>query len=138
MKRKKRKTGSLLGISPFVFIGVFLVLVPIFIFITIDSMQAHNRRAVEMLTERGGALIRSFEAGARTGMLAMRWKAAKVQRLLTETAFQPDIEYIMITDKKGSILAHSVISKTGDIYENMPDLSVLTFGTVLAHREILG
>lgn len=138
MQQKKRTTGFLLGISPLVIIGVFLVLVPIFIFITIDSMQAHNQRAVEMLTERGGALMRSFEAGARTGMLAMRWKAAKVQRLLMETAFQPDIEYIMITDKKGSILAHSTLSKTGGTYENMPDLSKVTFERVLAHREMRG
>lgn len=138
MQQKKRTTGSLLGISPFVIIGVFLVLVPIFIFITIDSMKAHNRRAVEMLTERGGALMRSFEAGARTGMLAMRWEAAKVQRLLTETAFQPDIEYIMITDKKGSILAHSELSKIGGTYKTMPDLSMLAFGKVLAHRELHG
>ena len=138
MQKKNSNTGSLLGVSPFVFIGVFLVLVPIFIFITIDSMKAHNRRAVEMLTERGGALMRSFEAGARTGILAMRWKAAKVQRLLMETSFQPDIEYIMITDEKGSILAHSTPSKTGSTYAKMPDMSMLTLGTTLAHRKIHG
>jgi len=138
MQQKKRTAGSLLGISPFVIIGVFLVLVPIFIFITIDNIKAHNKRAAEMLTERGASLIRSFEAGTRTGMMAMRWETAKIQILLTETAFQPDIEYIMITDKNGRILGHSNASKTDGVYENMPDISQPNFDTDVSHREIGG
>lgn len=135
-KDDKKAKRSLLGVSPFVIIGVFLVLVPIFIFITIDNIKAHNERAVELLKGRGSALIRSFEAGTRTGMLAMRWEAAKVQRLLTETAFQPDIEYIMITDGQGRILGHSTASHTGGVYGNMPDVSAMDVETDVSHREI--
>jgi two-component system sensor histidine kinase HydH len=55
--------------------------------------------------EKGAALIRSFEAGARTGM-GMSWSGFQLQKLLTETAQQSDIRYLLVTDVNGIILAH--------------------------------
>jgi two-component system sensor histidine kinase HydH len=55
--------------------------------------------------EKGAALIRSFEAGTRTGM-GMHWSAVQLQKLLTETAQQPDILYLLVADANGKILAH--------------------------------
>jgi two-component system sensor histidine kinase HydH len=50
-------------------------------------------------------LIRSFEAGTRTGM-GMSWSDFQLQKLLTETAQQSDIRYLLVTDVSGTILAH--------------------------------
>ena len=63
----------------------------------------------KLLKEKGAALIRSFEAGARTGMMGNMGGAANrdhLQRLLEETAGQPDISYISIIDPNGIIFAH--------------------------------
>jgi two-component system sensor histidine kinase HydH len=71
---------------------------------------------------KGAALIRSFEAGTRTGM-GMRWGGLQVQKLLMETAQQPDITYLLITDlnvkswrimiplKLGNIMGETLILK---------------------------
>ena len=93
------------AISPWVIIGAALILAPIFVFLTFSSIKLQNANAIDLLKEKGAALISSFEAGARTGMVGMRWGGAQVQRLLSETAQQPDIAYILITNSDGKILA---------------------------------
>jgi two-component system sensor histidine kinase HydH len=51
--------------------------------------------------------IKAFEAGARTGMMGMMWGGNQVQRLLKETARQPDIVYLLVADRDGRVLAHN-------------------------------
>ncbi|MDY6823933.1 MAG: ATP-binding protein [Thermodesulfobacteriota bacterium] len=136
MKKPYTKVSTVLGISPFLVLGVFLVLVPIFIFITVDNIRTLNNRVVEHFTGKGEALIRSLEAGTRTGIMAMRWEAAKVQRLLTETALQSGIEYILITDRQGKILAHSDPSRVGAVYDNFPDPDTIDAVETVRHRQV--
>jgi len=45
-------------------------------------------------------LIRSFEAGARAGE-GMAWGSFQLQKLLIETAQQPGVDYLIITDEEG-------------------------------------
>ncbi|MFO8047395.1 MAG: ATP-binding protein [Desulfosudaceae bacterium] len=107
MNHHHSDTGSLLRISPFFIIGLLLILVPIFTFITIDNIRTHDKRVMEQLTARGASLIRAFEAGTRTGVTVMNWDARNIKWLLTEIARQPEIEYMMIINRQGKILAHS-------------------------------
>ncbi|MBW1989966.1 MAG: PAS domain-containing protein [Deltaproteobacteria bacterium] len=69
----------------------------------------HRDRAAmsRILVEKGAALIRSFEAGTRTGMMGMRWGRRQIQTLLEETARQEDILYIAVCSPRGVVLAHS-------------------------------
>ncbi len=78
---------------------------PIFAFMTIQSINRQNQNNTRLLLEKGAALIRSFEAGARTGM-GLSWNDFQLQKLLTETAQQPDIKYLLVTDVSGTVLAH--------------------------------
>jgi len=93
------------GVPPWIFIGAVVVLLPIFSFMTIRNINRQNENSLRLLLEKGAALIRSFEAGTRTGM-GLRWGGHQLQTLLTETAQQPDILYIFVADANGSILAH--------------------------------
>ncbi len=111
MGRSRIKSWA--GIPPWIIIGAVLVLVPIFVFITLDSINRQKENTTRLLVEKGAALIRSFEAGARTGMMGMHWGGFQVQRLLMETAQQPDIVYLLVTDDKGRVLAHSDIRQVG-------------------------
>ncbi|MBN1847790.1 MAG: PAS domain-containing protein [Deltaproteobacteria bacterium] len=118
--RKKRTNTFWLGTPPWIIIGSVIVLVPIFVFWTLDNLQRQKEATTLLLLEKGAALIRSFEAGARTGMMGMMSLRGgggfQLQRLLMETARQPDIVYIMVTDADGVIHAHSDPEKIGMDY----------------------
>jgi two-component system, NtrC family, sensor histidine kinase HydH len=113
-----KNTGkhSWVTIPPWFIIGALLILIPIFVFWTLQSLHTQKEDMVKLLLEKGAALIRSFEAGTRTGMMGMMGMHGggfRLQWLLTETAQEPDIFYIMVTDAKGTILAHSDPEKVG-------------------------
>lgn len=117
MKKINREfTGrpTWLAVPPWLILGSVLVLAPLFLYMTLETLHRQRENAFRLLSEKGAALIRSFEAGTRTGMMGMGWGDPKLQRLLVETARQPDILYLMVTDDKGTILAHSDVSQIGN------------------------
>ena len=129
------KRKSRLWVPPWVIIGAVLVLAPIFFFVTVDSINRQKENTISLLKEKGAALIRSFEAGARTGMMGMRWGGAQVQRLLTETAQQKDIVYILVTNSEGKILA-SDPQNIGKTYGNDLNLYRIAHSHLLHWREV--
>ena len=126
------------GIPPWAIIGAVVILAPIFAFITVQSINQQKRSTTTLLVEKGAALIRSFEAGARTGMMRMRWGGNQVQKLLSETAQQPDIAYILVTDAKGIILADSDVKKIGAVYRTDLDLHRIALSSEIRWRQITG
>ena len=86
--------------------GAVVVLFPIFAFMTLQNITRQKENSFRLLLEKGAALIRSFEAGTRTGM-GFSWSKVQLQKLLTETAQQHDIVYLLVTDTNGNILAHN-------------------------------
>jgi two-component system sensor histidine kinase HydH len=126
-------------VPPWIVLGAVLILLPIFVFMTVRNIQREKAFTTKLMLEKGGALIRSFEAGARTGMMGMmdmQWGGQQVQRLLTETSQQPDIVYIMVTDTSGKILAHSDPEKVGTRYDSGLDLVAVSKSQSLQFREI--
>ncbi|MCP4021337.1 MAG: histidine kinase [Desulfobacteraceae bacterium] len=119
----KTKNQKQVLISPFVIAGILLILLPIFTLITLDRMKRHKEHIKERLMEKGVSLIRTFEAGIRTGSLYKGWGGNRVQNMLMETSLQPEVAFMMITLKNGRVLAHSDPSQVGKIVENMPDMS---------------
>jgi two-component system sensor histidine kinase HydH len=93
--------------SPWVIMSTAIILLLVVVVLAIQNINREKRYMSEILIEKGAALIRAFEAGARTGMMGMMWGEDQVQKLLEETARQPDILYIMIIDGTGKILAHN-------------------------------
>jgi two-component system sensor histidine kinase HydH len=120
----RRKKKFWLGMSPWIIIGALAILVPIFIAITLININKQKEYTTRLLIEKGAALIRSFEAGARTGM-GMQWSGFQLQKLLIETAQQPDIDHLILTDVRGTILADSDPSMIGESYGKDLDLSLI-------------
>ena len=85
------------GVPPWVLIGAVAVLLPIVVFITVENINRQKEKSIHLLLEKGAALIRSFEAGTRTGMMGMQWGGFQLQQLLSETAQQPDIIHLLVT-----------------------------------------
>lgn len=127
MKKPGKPSGRRFwaAIPPWVIIGSLVILVPLFVFMTLQSISKQKELTSRLLIEKGEALIRSFEAGVRTGA-GMQWGRFQLQKLLIETAQQPGIDYIVITDEEGRILADSDPSLAGDYYGTDLDLSGLS------------
>jgi len=104
------------GVPVWIFIGTVLILIPVFTVMTVENINRQKENTVRLLVEEGAALIRSFEAGARTGMMGHMMGGFKIQHLLSETAQQPDIIYLMVTDAHGTILAHSDLDQVGQVH----------------------
>ncbi len=105
------------GVPGWVYIGIAVILMPIFTILTVENIHRQQENTVRVLVEGGAALIRAFEAGARTGMMGRMMGGFKLQHLLTETARQPDIIYLMVIDANGTIIAHSELNHIGRHYD---------------------
>ncbi|MDA3790194.1 MAG: ATP-binding protein [Desulfobacula sp.] len=100
-------------VSPWMTIGMSLVLIAVVVFQAVMNYNREKKYMGQLLEEKGSALIRSFEAGSKTGMMGLFGNEAHLQTLLEETASQGDISYIFIVDNTGEILAHNISQKIG-------------------------
>ena len=132
-RRKDRKTWMV--IHPWLIVGAVVVLLPILVFVTLDRINRHREQTRELLVEKGAALIRSFEAGVNTGM-DMKWTGFQIQKLLLETTRQPDIDYLVVTDTTGTILADSDPSLIGEKYGTDLDLVSISRSMNIAWRQV--
>ena len=123
------------GVSPWIIIGAVVILVPIFILMTQQSLNRQRAYTTKLLVEKSAALIRSFEAGARTG-IGLKWGHFQLQKLLMETAQQPDIDYLIVTDTHGTILADSDPSLIGENYGTDLDLRSVSRSKQLQWRQV--
>ena len=127
-----------IAVPPWIILGAVAILVPIFVFWTLQNISKEREYVVRLLTEKGSALIRSIEAGARTGMMGMRGGVFRVQRLLTETAQTPDVAHLILTDATGNILAHSDEEETGKTHGTDLDLQRISRSEKVQWRLIPG
>ena len=113
-----------------------MILLPIFTLMTLDRLDRQKEFSTQWLLEKGISLIRTFEAGTRTGMFTMKWGAQRIQAMLMETAFQPEVVYMMITAKDGRILAHSDAARVGRIFDAMPGTAQTTEDPAIVYHRI--
>src|SRR4030042_2098459 len=126
----------ILAIPPWIILGALAILVPIFVFWTLQNISKEREYVVRLLTEKGSALIRSIEAGTRTGMMGMRGGGFRVQRLISETAQTPDIVYLMVTDATGNVVAHSDEEEIGKTHGTDLDLQRISRSEKVQWRQI--
>ncbi len=136
MFNKDKNALTWWGVPPWILIGAVLVLLPIFAVSTVMSINRQKEKSTQLLLEKGAALIRSFEAGTRTGMRGMRRGGFKLQHLLTETAQQPDIVYLFVADIGGKILAHNDLGIVGSILTDELDLEHIARQKSLQWRQV--
>ncbi len=134
MEKRTREKRFLAAVPPWVFIGAVVVLFPIFTFVTLENINRQKESSIRLLLEKGAALIRSFEAGTRTGMMGMGWDDFQLQKLLTETAQQPDIVYLLVTDHRGTILADNDAARIGGKHGKRLDLNLISHSNKLNWR----
>lgn len=132
MQGKKKKIR--LDISVWVAASAITVLVLILGMMIFMQFQQREIQAQTIFIEKGATLIRSFEAGLRER--ADREKDIfYFQKLLMETAQQPDIDYIVVTDSEGDILADSDPSTLGLRYGRDLDMKKIAQSQEIRWRQ---
>lgn len=101
-----------LYLSPWLMVGLALILGLAVAVLAVRNTQREKSHMSQNLMDRAEALIWALEAGTRTWM-GMSGGSQHIQALLEETAKQPGIAYMAVTDAEGIVLAHSDVSKVG-------------------------
>ncbi len=116
MKKTRKKTfNTWPGLSPWLIIGIMVIIILLFVFITRDNLRKLETTSQDLLLTQGETLIRSFEAGIRTGA-GMNWGAFELQKLLIEMSQQPDLDHIIVVNQEGLIIADSDPVMAGESY----------------------
>ena len=107
LTRRLSRRWSGMGLSPWLLLGAALILGLTLVGLSVRSNQRERAFMVHNLTERAEALIWALEAGTRTGLRLSPGAVLGLRPLLAETARQPGILYMAVTDTNGAILAQS-------------------------------
>jgi two-component system sensor histidine kinase HydH len=140
MEKRNVKKRSWLGVPPWIIVGAVAVLLPIIVVTTVQDIRRMRQRTTEFLLWRGSDLIGNFEAGTRTGFMGMLGMPAsyfELQRLLTETAKETGVVYLIVTDMEGTILHHNDPEKIGGVYGTDLDLERISQAEEEEYREIV-
>ncbi|HMK34499.1 MAG TPA: ATP-binding protein [Desulfomonilaceae bacterium] len=90
--------------------GTLLVIVILF---TVRNINAQNERMEEFTSRQGVSVIRTLEAGTRTGFMEGDWGIEHLQMLIEQAAKDPDVEWVGLINSDGVIVAHSEPAKIG-------------------------
>ena len=134
MENTNRKYRFWARISPWMLLGTVAVMIPMLAVITVENISRQKEHSRQVLLGKGAALIRTFETGTRFGMMGMMGGKFQLQQLLMETATQPDITYLIVTDTQGVVQAHSNPDKIGTPYGTDLDLPKIVETNQLAWR----
>ncbi|WP_338669713.1 ATP-binding protein [Pseudodesulfovibrio methanolicus] len=114
MPLNKKLLGS--SASVWMILGMAVIMTLVVVGLAVFNYNREVRYMEKVLGEKGEALIRSFEAGARAGMMGSYGAQDRLQALIDATAELPDIRFILLTDRNGRIIAHSDSAKIGDVF----------------------
>jgi two-component system sensor histidine kinase HydH len=68
------------GFSPWIILGAAVILAPLYGWMAMTNMARHEAFMNQLLLEKGEALIRSYEAGTRTGLGLHNWGYLELQK----------------------------------------------------------
>ena len=132
LKTKKR---NWFNVSFWVVVGAIAVIATVSAVMMLAHFQRQKEQAVNLLVEKGATLIQSFEAGLRITP-DINNETFRLQKLLMETSQQPDIDYIIVTDNEGNILADSDPAQVGDKYGLDLDIGSLALSHDIRWRQV--
>jgi len=96
-------------------IGTCTLILMLLFVTTRASLERQGQFLTRLLTEKGEALIKAYEAGARA-VAVKHWGSFEMQKLIIELSEQRGVDYLMIVDEKGLIVADSEPFRIGGYY----------------------
>ncbi|GKT09756.1 ATP-binding protein [Desulforhabdus sp. TSK] len=111
----KEKLAKRKWMSPWMIIGSVCILAIILMVLAVKNVHREREFMTQALLSQANVLMRSIEAGSRTGMMEMGWGHRQHQLLLEEMAQQADVLYVALVNPMGQVVAHSDRSQVGQI-----------------------
>lgn len=111
----KEEKRELYGLFFLFVIGACIVIIALLFITTRTSLMRQKQFITHLLTEKGEALIKAYEAGARA-VAVKRWSPFEMQKLVIELATQPGVDYMIIVDNHGLVIADSEPFRIGGYY----------------------
>jgi two-component system sensor histidine kinase HydH len=90
-----------------------LLMLVIVILWTMRNISSLNARMEEFAIRQGMSVIRTLEAGTRTGFLEGDWGIENLQMLIEQAAKDPDVAWVGLINSNGVILSHSEPAQIG-------------------------
>jgi two-component system sensor histidine kinase HydH len=115
-----RNSKDSIHASPWIIVGSVVILLITVVVLAVQNYNREKQYMSRILSEKGAALIKAVEAGARTGMMGMMWGGQQVQTLIEETSQLPDVLYITITNHYNAEInqaTHAELDQAVDLYE---------------------
>ena len=134
MPKKPNSAVFQAGAAPWILAGAIFVLFPILAYVSFVNINRQKTYFTRMLMEKGGAIIRSIEAGTRASQMGWHWSDPQLGRLLLETGDQPDVAYLLVVDVNGLILSHSSPAHIFGLYGNGVNLEEIAQSNELRSR----
>ena len=122
MEIQKRVLKS--SASVWLIISMTVILTIVVVIMAVVNYKRETGHVERMLSEKGLALIKSFEVGARIGMMGGLDSERRIQTLIRETSDLPDIQFIALTNEAGLIVAHSDPAMVGKQFLPASELNV--------------
>jgi len=134
LKGKKSRFREFYPLFFWFVLGSCLVFICLLVIMTKTSLDRQERFIKRLLTEKGEALIRSYEAGARAGAVK-HFGPFERQKLVIELAREPGVDYIIITNEEGQVVADSEPFRIGGFYAlDMDRINLKTLSTPSSRR----
>lgn len=89
---------------------------------TYRNLHRQKQRALTFIHSQGVTLLRSLEAGARSGIKARQWREDSVGNLMREMAKNADVAYIYMFNPRGIIVHASGSARLGRHAQWTPSL----------------
>lgn len=115
MPYRKMNPSRWAWVSPWLILVSVCVLAGILLILAVKNIHREKEFMVQTLLSQATVLMRSVEAGSRTGMMGMGWGHRQTQMLLEETAQQPDVIYVALVSSAGRVVAHSDPEQVGKV-----------------------
>ena len=131
--RKKKIVRSQFATSLWLLIGGIIILGTVITFLTIRGIEQENRQLEAFYEEKGASIITALEAGTRTDFRHNQ-KALRLQTMLEEMSSQSGILFLMATDARGNIIAHSNPNAVGSRAFSPQQLAELQSGRHVSWR----
>ncbi len=87
--------------SPVMIIGSVCILAGILLILAVKNVNGDKEFMERALISQANVLVRSVEAGSRTGMMGKGWGRQRLQTLIEEMAQQSEVLYLALVDPTG-------------------------------------
>jgi two-component system sensor histidine kinase HydH len=121
--------------SPWMIIGSVCILAAILLILAVQNINREEAFMERALLSQANVLMRSVEAGSRTGMMGLGWGSRHLQLLMEETAQQSDVFYLAVVTQNGRVVSHSDPSKLDRLLPVSVPLSGTTTSRFVGERK---